>query len=181
MITAVLVQTPSTRTAYDEPLSTIEQLGPDNRVQIDLDWAVVGVNTLPVYLTGPGGKAFDVTEVTTRLSRPNGESLTSIVERRSLGHYETNDLAFSYRTNRSCAWRGPRGRPARDPRAARARRAAAPGPTEQPTKAPARADKYHTQVREQEMGTTDRTTRRWLALAVIAAAQFMAETTGATP
>jgi copper transport protein len=96
-LTAVLVETPPARSAYAEPLSTIEQLGPDSKVQIDLDSAVVGVNTLHVYLTGPGGKAFDVPEVTARLSRPDGESLTSTVERKSLGHYETNDLAVPYR------------------------------------------------------------------------------------
>lgn len=96
-VTAVLVETPPARTAYAAPLSTIEQLGPDSRVQIDLDSARVGVNTLHVYLTGPGGKAFDVPEVTARLSRADGESLTMPVARKSLGHYETTRLAVPYR------------------------------------------------------------------------------------
>ena len=96
-LTAVLVETPPARTAYAEPLSVLQDLGPDSRVQIDLDSAVVGVNALHVYLTGPGGIAFDVPEVTARLSRPDGESLTSPVARKSLGHYETLRLAVPYR------------------------------------------------------------------------------------
>jgi copper transport protein len=96
-VTAVLVETPPARTAYAAPLSTIKELGPESRVQIDLDSARVGVNGLHVYLTGPGGKAFDVPEVTARLSRPGGESLTMPVPRKSLGHYETFRLAVPYR------------------------------------------------------------------------------------
>jgi copper transport protein len=96
-LTAVLVETPPARSAYAEPLSVIQDLGPDSKVQIDLDSARVGVNALHVYLTGPGGKAFDVPEVTARLSRADGESLTSPVARKSLGHYETLRLAVPYR------------------------------------------------------------------------------------
>jgi copper transport protein len=96
-LTAFLVETPPARTEYAKPLSVIQELGEDTRVQIDLDTARVGVNALHVYLTGPGGKAFDVPEVTARLSRPGGESLTSDVPRSSLGHYQDLRLAVPYR------------------------------------------------------------------------------------
>ncbi len=96
-LTAFLVETPPARTAYAKPLSVIKPLGDDTKVQIDLDTARVGVNALHVYLTGPGGKAFDVPEVTARLSRPDGESLTTQIARKSLGHYETLRLAVPYR------------------------------------------------------------------------------------
>jgi copper transport protein len=97
VLTTFLVETPPARSDYAKPLSVIKELGADTRVQIDLDTARVGVNALHVYLTGPGGKAFDVPEVTARLSRPDGESLTSNVARKSLGHYETLRLAVPYR------------------------------------------------------------------------------------
>jgi copper transport protein len=95
-VTAVLVETPPARTAYAAPLVTIKEIGPDTRVQIDLDSARVGVNPLHVYLTGPGGKAIDVPEVTARLSHPDGGSLTIPLPRESLGHYETYRLAVPY-------------------------------------------------------------------------------------
>lgn len=97
LVTSVLVDTAPARTAYAEPLSTVRDLDATSRVQLDLDSAVVGVNTLHVYLTGPGGKAFDVPEVTARLSRPDGESLSLAVPRLGLGHYETRSLAVPYR------------------------------------------------------------------------------------
>jgi copper transport protein len=95
-VTAVLVETPPARTAYAAPLVTTKEIGPDTRVQIDLDSARVGVNPLHVYLTGPGGKAIDVPEVTARLSHPDGDSLTIPLPRESLGHYETYRLAVPY-------------------------------------------------------------------------------------
>jgi copper transport protein len=95
--TAVLVQTPPARTAYAAPISVRTDLGPAGAVQVELDSARVGLNTLHVYLTGAGGKAVDVPEVTARLTRSDGESATAPVPRESLGHYETTRLAVPFR------------------------------------------------------------------------------------
>jgi copper transport protein len=59
-------------------------------VQLDLDSARVGPNTLHVYLTGEGGRAIDVPEVTARITR-DGESVPISIRRISLGHYEATE------------------------------------------------------------------------------------------
>jgi copper transport protein len=95
-VTAFLVDTPPAATAYARPLSSVHVVD-DVRVQLDLDSARVGPNTLHVYLTGSDGRAFDVPEVTGRITR-DGEAVPVRIERISLGHYEaTERLVVPYR------------------------------------------------------------------------------------
>ncbi len=89
-LTTVLVDTPPAVSAYARPMSSVIQADKDLRVQLDLDSARVGPNTLHVYLTGPGGKAIDVAEVTGRITR-DGDSVPITIARVSLGHYEATD------------------------------------------------------------------------------------------
>lgn len=90
VVTTVLVDTPPAATAYARPLSTVIQADDDLRVQLDLDSARVGPNTLHVYLTGPGGRAIDVPEVTGRIVRDD-QVVPVEIRRISLGHYEATD------------------------------------------------------------------------------------------
>jgi copper transport protein len=90
LVTTVLVDTPPAASAYVRPLSTVVQADDDLTVQLDLDSARVGPNTLHVYLTTTGGRALDVPEVTARITR-DGESVPVAVRRESLGHYEATE------------------------------------------------------------------------------------------
>ena len=97
LVTTLLVDTPPAASDYARPLSTVTRVDDSLTVQLDLDSARVGPNTLHVYLTGPGGRAFDVPEVTGRITR-DGESVPVQIERISLGHYEaTERLVVPYR------------------------------------------------------------------------------------
>lgn len=96
LVTTVLVDTPPAASAYARPLSTVLEVDEDLTVQLDLDSARVGLNTLHVYLTTTGGKAIDVPEVTGRITR-DGESVPIDIRRISLGHYEaTKRLVVPY-------------------------------------------------------------------------------------
>jgi copper transport protein len=96
LVTTVLVDTPPAVSAYARPLSTVIEADDDLSVQLDLDSARVGPNTLHVYLTSTGGKAIDVEEVTGRITRDD-QSVPVEIRRISLGHYEaTQKLVVPY-------------------------------------------------------------------------------------
>ncbi|MCW2680904.1 MAG: hypothetical protein JWM62_2305, partial [Frankiales bacterium] len=96
LVTTVLVDTPPAATAYAKPFSVVIEADDDLSVQLDLDSARVGPNTLHIYLTTTGGKAIDVPEVNGRITRDD-QSVPVQIEHISLGHYEaTQKLIVPY-------------------------------------------------------------------------------------
>lgn len=96
LVTTVLVDTPPAVSAYARPLSVVLEADDALTVQLDLDSARVGPNTLHVYLTTTGGRAIDVPEVTGRITRDD-QSVPVAIRRISLGHYEaTQQLVVPY-------------------------------------------------------------------------------------
>jgi copper transport protein len=97
LVTTVLVDTAPAASEYARPLSTVTKVSDELSVQLDLDSARVGPNTLHIYLTGEGSKAIDVPEVTARITR-DGETVPVQIRHVSLGHYEaTEQLVVPYR------------------------------------------------------------------------------------